>query len=184
MLAAGLIAGFRRNASRREASALYCQCTFFGSVALWPKPQLAGAGWRRSYPRRPGSARFCLCCLSRAADWLRAHFNASKQSLNRSIGSIVPSGHSASTCHRSPSRNTTQKIGSGVAMKLTIFRNLQTAGSAIHAQHFCFRAIRTPSTGIGFARLGPKAASGIRDTPRCPLRLQHPRRHVSIAIVH
>ena len=133
---------------------------------------MAWVGRRRSYPRRPGSARSCVCCLSHAADRLRAHCKASKQSLNRSIGSIVPSGHSASTCHRSPSRNTTQKIGSGVAMKLTIFRNLQTAGQARTA--FLFPGNRNPKHGNRLRAPGAQGSVGDTRHAALPFKIAAP----------
>jgi hypothetical protein len=49
---------------------------------------------------------------------------------------------------------------------------------------FLFPGNKNPKHGNRLRAPGAQGGVGIRDTPRRPLRLQHARRHVSIAIVH
>jgi hypothetical protein len=88
-------------------------------------------------------------------------------SLNESIGSIVPSGHSASTCHRSPSLSTTQKMGFRAvilahSLSAHVFSNAMSSGShsTINPSHFRSGQLSkgTPRRNE-FARLGPEARS-------------------------
>src|ERR1700692_81405 len=59
---------------------------------------------------RPNHHSHCRSC-SHVSDRVRIQFTASEWPLKVSTCSIVPSGHSASTDHFSPSRSTTQKTG-------------------------------------------------------------------------
>jgi hypothetical protein len=87
---------------------------------------------------------------SHAADCVFTQLRASKPAFNFSNGSIVPSGHSASTCQCSPSLRTTQKIG---VPAVTFSPALKCWGeTATTMQRACDLA---PSTGVrGCRRVG------------------------------